>query len=55
MEHTLIDGQCARIATGAVVPDGAEAVLKVERSLLDAAGGCLELSQSPIVIRLERR
>ena len=38
LEHTLMVGQCARIATGAVVPDGAEAVLKVERSLIDAAG-----------------
>jgi molybdopterin molybdotransferase len=37
-EHPLTEGQCARIATGAVVPDGASAVLKVERSLLDATG-----------------
>lgn len=35
LEHALVDGQCARIATGAVVPDGADAVLPVERSLLD--------------------
>lgn len=38
LEHPLSAGQCARIATGAVVPDGADAVLKVEDSLLDAAG-----------------
>jgi molybdopterin molybdotransferase len=34
----LADGECAGIATGAVVPDGADAVLPVERSLYDAAG-----------------
>lgn len=33
--HRLADGQCVRIATGAVVPDGADAVLPVERSLLN--------------------
>ena len=38
LEHPLSAGQCARIATGAVIPDGADAVLKVEESLLDAAG-----------------
>jgi molybdopterin molybdotransferase len=38
LDHPLTGGQCARIATGAVVPDGADAVLKVERSRLDAAG-----------------
>ena len=36
LEHPLADGQCAAIATGAVVPDGADAVLPVERSLYDA-------------------
>lgn len=36
----LVDGQCASIATGAVVPDGADAVLPVERSLRDATGVC---------------
>jgi molybdopterin molybdotransferase len=36
LEHRLLEGQCARIATGAVVPDGADAVLKVECSLRDA-------------------
>jgi len=36
--HRLSDGQCARIATGAVVPDGADGVLPVERSLHDATG-----------------
>ena len=30
----LVDGQCASIATGAVVPDGADAVLPVELSLI---------------------
>src|SRR5665647_169368 len=38
LEHRLDDGQCARIATGAVVPDGADAVLQVERSLCDTTG-----------------
>lgn len=38
LEHRLEDGQCARIATGAVVPDGADAVLQVERSLCDTTG-----------------
>jgi len=38
LEHRLDDGQCARIATGAVVPDGADAVLQVERSLCDSTG-----------------
>ena len=38
LERRLADGQCARIATGAVLPDGAEAVLPVEKSLLDATG-----------------
>ncbi|MEO8519522.1 MAG: molybdopterin molybdotransferase MoeA [Dermatophilaceae bacterium] len=38
LDHPLSGGQCARIATGAVVPEGADAVLKVEASLLDAAG-----------------
>lgn len=38
LESRLTDGQCARIATGAVVPDGADAVLPVELSLFDAAG-----------------
>jgi len=38
LEHPLSAGQCARIATGAVVPDGADAVLKVEESRIDAAG-----------------
>lgn len=38
LEHPLSAGQCARIATGAVIPDGADAVLKVEESLLDADG-----------------
>ena len=33
--HPLAEGQCASIATGAVVPDGAGAVLPVEHSLLD--------------------
>jgi molybdopterin molybdotransferase len=37
-EHRLADGQCARIATGAVVPRGASAVLPVEWSLLDTTG-----------------
>jgi len=36
--HRLADGQCAHIATGAAVPDGADAVLPVEWSLRDAAG-----------------
>jgi len=36
--HRLADGQCARIATGAVLPCGADAILPVERSLLDATG-----------------
>jgi molybdopterin molybdotransferase len=36
LERRLSDGQCARIATGAVVPDGTDAVLQVERSLCDA-------------------
>ena len=34
-EHRLGAGQCAAIATGAVVPEGADAVLPVEHSLLD--------------------
>jgi molybdopterin molybdotransferase len=34
----LADGECAGIATGAVVPDGADAVLPVERSLRDDTG-----------------
>ena len=36
--HRLVEGQCARIATGAVVPDGADAVLPVERSLIGPTG-----------------
>lgn len=36
--HRLAEGQCARIATGAVVPDGADAVLPVERSLIGTTG-----------------
>ena len=36
--HRLAHGQCAGIATGAVVPDGTDVVLPVERSLLDATG-----------------
>ena len=36
--HRLGDGQCTAIATGAVVLDGADAVLPVERSLRDATG-----------------
>jgi len=34
----LADGQCAGIATGAVVPAGADAVLQVERSVRDVTG-----------------
>lgn len=34
----LAEGQCVRIATGAVVPDGADAVLQVERSVRDTTG-----------------
>jgi molybdopterin molybdotransferase len=34
----LADGECAGIATGAVVPDGADAVLPVERSVRDVTG-----------------
>ena len=34
----LASGECAGIATGAVVPDGADAVLPVELSLRGAAG-----------------
>jgi len=34
----LTDGQCVRIATGAVLPDGADSVLPVEQSMRDAAG-----------------
>jgi len=36
--HRLVDGQCVRIATGAVVPEGADAVLPVERSQLHETG-----------------
>lgn len=36
--HRLGEGQCAGIATGTVVPDGADAVLQVERSVRDATG-----------------
>ncbi|MEP7191916.1 MAG: molybdopterin molybdotransferase MoeA [Actinomycetota bacterium] len=38
LEHRLADGQCARIATGAVLPDGADAVLPVEQSVRDVTG-----------------
>lgn len=38
LDHRLAEGECARIATGAVVPDGADAVLPVELSLLDPTG-----------------
>lgn len=38
LEYPLTAGQCARIATGAVVPEGVDAVLRVERSLHDATG-----------------
>ncbi|NMM35431.1 MAG: molybdopterin molybdotransferase MoeA [Phycicoccus sp.] len=38
MGHRLADGQCVRIATGAVVPEGTDAVLPVERSLLHETG-----------------
>lgn len=38
LDYLLADGQCAAIATGAVVPDGADAVLPVERSLRDQTG-----------------
>jgi len=36
--HRLVDGRCVGIATGAVVPDAADAVLPVERSRRDATG-----------------
>lgn len=36
--HRLADGQCAGIATGAVVPEGADYVLPVERSIRDTTG-----------------
>lgn len=38
MGGRLAAGECARIATGAVVPDGADAVLPVENSLLGTDG-----------------
>jgi len=38
LDHPLADGQCAGIATGAVVPDGADRVLPVERSMRDETG-----------------
>jgi molybdopterin molybdotransferase len=38
LDHRLADGECAGIATGAVIPDGTVAVLPVERSLRDASG-----------------
>jgi molybdopterin molybdotransferase len=36
--HRLRPGQCARIATGATVPDGTDAVLPLEDSVRDRAG-----------------
>jgi len=36
--YPLLVGQCARIATGAVVPDGADSVLRVERSVFHSTG-----------------
>ena len=38
LDRRLADGECAGIATGAVIPDGTVAVLPVERSLRDASG-----------------
>jgi molybdopterin molybdotransferase len=38
LDRRLADGECAGIATGAVIPHGAVAVLPVERSVRDAAG-----------------
>lgn len=35
--HRLVDGECAAVATGAVVPAGTDAVLQVERSFFDGA------------------
>jgi molybdopterin molybdotransferase len=38
LDRRLGEGECAGIATGAVVPDGTDAVLPVERSMRDATG-----------------
>jgi molybdopterin molybdotransferase len=40
LDRPLADGECAGIATGAVVPVGARAVLPIEHSLRDEAGVC---------------
>ena len=37
LDRWLAEGECAGIATGAVVPDGADAVLPIEHSLRDSA------------------
>jgi molybdopterin molybdotransferase len=38
LDRRLADGECTGIATGAVIPHGAVAVLPIERSLRDASG-----------------